>query len=226
MFAATSLLILCWCIIPQNTKALTIRASESLRNSNFSVAQQRKGFAADAPNYSLQHFFKMTSPKKRQPQAAHENSDVSEIQISYKPTIHSYRINHSSRSYDLFMRLWNKDLFHIQEQFGVLFLNKACDVIGYRIISTGSVDATTVDINLVIAIALKSLSKSIIIAHNHPSGNPEPSKGDKQVTDKLKKACALFDIEVLDHIILTERCYFSFQGESVFCKSDILNDGN
>lgn len=164
----------------------------------------------------------------RQAQAIKEQTPdiLSEIQISYKPSVINYRVGYPERCYDVFMDLWNKDTFYIQEQVCVIFLNKSLDAIGYRFISTGTVDTTIVDINLILAIALKSLSKNIVIAHNHPSGNPTPSNADKLITTKLKKACEFFDIEVLDHIILAGNSYFSFTANSSFYKSNILNDGN
>jgi DNA repair protein RadC len=95
-------------------------------------------------------------------------------------------------------------------------LNNSNRVIGTQKISKGGINATVVDTRLILGTALKSLSTGIIISHNHPSGNREPSENDKQLTSKLKNACNLLDIKLLDHIIVTpDDGYFSFADESL-----------
>jgi DNA repair protein RadC len=85
--------------------------------------------------------------------------------------------------------------------------------IGYAKISQGGVAGTVVDPIIVAKYAIDSLSKGVILAHNHPSGNLTPSEADRTITNKIKAGLNLFDITVLDHIILTEDSFTSFADE-------------
>lgn len=82
-------------------------------------------------------------------------------------------------------------------------------------ISQGGLDGTVADLRIIFAIALKSLSTSIVVAHNHPSGNKKPSAADTKLTKKIKDAGELLDIQLLDHLILVENGYFSFADEGL-----------
>jgi DNA repair protein RadC len=106
------------------------------------------------------------------------------------------------------------DLYH--EEFWVIFLNRANEVLGKENISKGGVSGTVVDPKVVFKQAVQFPASAIILAHNHPSGNLEPSSADHQLTKKLKEAGKALDIPVLDHLIIGERDYFSFVDESVF----------
>ncbi|MEO9965548.1 MAG: DNA repair protein RadC [Reichenbachiella sp.] len=100
------------------------------------------------------------------------------------------------------------DLDH--EEFWVLYLNRANKILKAERISTGGVSGTIVDAKLIFKRALESLASSVILAHNHPSGNQQPSDQDLTLTKKLKAAGATLDIPVLDHLIFTDQGYFSF----------------
>lgn len=106
------------------------------------------------------------------------------------------------------------DLNH--EEFWVIFLNRANEVIGKENISKGGVSGTVVDPKVIFKQAVQFPASAIILAHNHPSGNLKPSQADHQLTKKLKEAGKALDIPVLDHLIIGERDYFSFVDESVF----------
>ena len=106
------------------------------------------------------------------------------------------------------------DLNH--EEFWVIFLNRANEVLGKENISKGGVSGTVVDPKVVFKQAVQFPASAIILAHNHPSGNLEPSSADHQLTKKLKEAGKALDIPVLDHLIIGERDYFSFVDESAF----------
>jgi DNA repair protein RadC len=98
------------------------------------------------------------------------------------------------------------DLPH--EEFWALLLNKANKVIDRVRVSQGGVAGTVVDVRIIVKAAVEKLASSIIIAHNHPSGNPKPSDKDLSITKKLKDAANLFDIALLDHLIITDNeCY-------------------
>ncbi len=100
------------------------------------------------------------------------------------------------------------DLPH--EEFYVLFLNKSNKILGQQQISKGGIASTIIDVKIILKSALESLASSIILAHNHPSGNTLPSDSDKKITQKLIDSASLIDVEILDHIILGDDKYFSF----------------
>ncbi len=102
------------------------------------------------------------------------------------------------------------------EEFWVIFLNRANEVIGKESVSRGGVSGTVVDPKVVFKSAVQFPASAIILAHNHPSGNLKPSQADHQITKKLKDAGNSLDIPVLDHLIIGERDYFSFVDEGVF----------
>lgn len=106
------------------------------------------------------------------------------------------------------------DLNH--EEFWVIFLNRANQVIGKQNVSKGGVSGTVVDPKVVFKMAVQFPASAIILAHNHPSGNLKPSQADHQLTRKLKEAGKALDIPVLDHLIIGDHNYFSFVDEGVF----------
>lgn len=108
-----------------------------------------------------------------------------------------------------FIRQFYSDDIDIFESSFILLLNRANDTIGYAKISQGGITGTVVDPRLVAKYAVESLSPCVILAHNHPSGNLTPSGADKDLTDKIKKGLKLLDIDLLDHIILTNESYYS-----------------
>lgn len=96
------------------------------------------------------------------------------------------------------------------EEFWLLTINRANKIINKYSISKGGLSSTVVDVRLIMKFALNDLASSIILLHNHPSGNLKPSNSDRLVTEKLKHAAKLFDITLLDHLIVTDDNYFSF----------------
>jgi len=96
------------------------------------------------------------------------------------------------------------------EQFWVLYLNNANKVLSKEKISAGGMTATVVDVRLILKRALELNATALILCHNHPSGTLVPSKADAVITDKIKKAAQCMDIQVLDHLIITDQSYFSF----------------
>jgi DNA repair protein RadC len=113
----------------------------------------------------------------------------------------------------------SKDVFDIfypiladlpYEELHVIFLNRANDIIDTLKISQGGTAGTIIDVKIIMKNALLRYAHGIIIVHNHPSGNNHPSKQDKDVTKKIKQAAGLFEIELLDHIIIANNTYFSF----------------
>ena len=139
---------------------------------------------------------------------------ISEIKIKYNPIKldnGNVKITSSDDAFKIVLKHWNPDIIELQEEFKVLLLNNSNKVKGIYELSTGSITGTMVDLRILFAVVLKSLSVGIIISHNHPSNKLEPSEADKRLTEKIKKAAQFFDIMVLDHLIITpDGNYYSF----------------
>lgn len=101
------------------------------------------------------------------------------------------------------------------EEFWVLYLNQGNFVVRKEQISKGGINQTSVDLRIIMKIALEEMATSMILAHNHPSGNVNPSQADKNLTRKIKEAALSLDIEVFDHLIVTQKSYFSFANEGI-----------
>jgi len=146
-------------------------------------------------------------------------SRVSEIQVSYINKVKvkdSQRIKSSSDIATLLFETWNKNTIELHESFKVILLNNSNKVKGIFEMSSGGITGTLVDLRILFAVALKTLATSIIISHNHPSGNLKPSQSDIRLTNKIKKASELLDIKLLDHLIITpNQEYYSFADEGI-----------
>jgi len=105
------------------------------------------------------------------------------------------------------------DLPH--EEFWFLHLNRGSRLLKMERLSVGGVSGTSVDVRLVIKSALEHRSSSLILVHNHPSGNLQPSQSDRSITCKIRDAAQLFDIQIADHIIVGHETYFSFADEGI-----------
>ena len=105
------------------------------------------------------------------------------------------------------------DLPH--EVFAVLFLNRANRVRHFEIISSGGMTGTVADPRIILKKALEEEAVSIILCHNHPSGNLKPSRADEEITQKIHHAAKFFDIHLLDHIIVSTDGYFSFADDGM-----------
>jgi len=101
------------------------------------------------------------------------------------------------------------------EEFWVLYLNRANVIIESSRISSGGVSGTVIDNKIILRRGIEILASSVVLCHNHPSGNPAPSKQDREITDKIKKAAELLDIKVIDHIIVADNTYLSFADEGI-----------
>ena len=118
----------------------------------------------------------------------------------------------------------SKDAYHIlhpmlgeleHEEFWILFLNNSNKVLHKAQLSKGGITGTLVDVRIVMKQALELGAVAIILAHNHPSGTLRPSAADKQITQKIKTASETLDIKVLDHLIITQKSYYSFADENM-----------
>lgn len=114
-----------------------------------------------------------------------------------------------------FCRKFYFDDIDIFESFFIALLNRNNRIIGYAKISQGGVCSTVVDPSIVAKFAIDVLAKNVILCHNHPSGEKTPSEPDKNLTAKIKAGLKLFEITLLDHIIITSESYLSFADEGL-----------
>ena len=137
--------------------------------------------------------------------------EVAEIKVSYSnKNLERIKVTNSQILYNLVLKQWDLDLIEFQEEVKIVLLNRANIVLGVYEMSKGGTSGTVVDIKIILGIALKCNASSIVITHNHPSGSLEPSEPDKSITKKLKEACRILDLNLLDHLIITGLGYYSF----------------
>ncbi len=138
---------------------------------------------------------------------------VAELQLVYKQKFKPSErpiISTSVDCYNVLLNTWNTEIMGFIEEFKILLLNRANRVIGCYEVSSGGICGTVADPKVIFAVALKCCATSIVLAHNHPSGNLNPSQADILLTNKLKEAGRFLDIEIIDHLILTSESYYSF----------------
>ncbi len=143
-------------------------------------------------------------------------NEVAEITVAYRPKVNSStrpKVVCTRQAYELLFNFWDQDSLEFVEHFQVMLLNRGNRVLGICTISKGGTAGTVVDPKLVFATALKANAASVILSHNHPSGNLNPSEQDRRLTKRLVEIGRVMDLHVLDHIILTKDGYFSFADE-------------
>lgn len=143
---------------------------------------------------------------------------VREIKLSYscaaKPS-QLPQITSSHEAYKILLETWDKDKIEFVEQFKIVLLNTANRVLGICQISEGGQSGTVADAKIIFSCALKAHAANIILAHNHPSGNTNPSKSDDALTAKLREAGKYLDLPIIDHIIVTNEGYYSYADEGM-----------
>ena len=143
---------------------------------------------------------------------------VAEVQLVYKSkcdiTLRP-RITKSSECYEILLSTWNQDTIELCEEFKILLLNRANKVLAISTLSQGGTASTIVDPKLLFATALKLKASSLILAHNHPSGELQPSQADISMTNKLIEGGKVLDIPILDHLIIIPNGYYSFGDEGL-----------
>ena len=143
------------------------------------------------------------------------NYNLAEIQVSYKTKVKASERRKITTSKDVesvLREIWS-DTMELKEEFYILLLNRASKILGWYKVSEGGITGTVVDPKLVFSVALKGLACSLILAHNHPSGNLKPSDQDITLTKRLKQAGEVLEISILDHVILSTVGYYSFADE-------------
>ena len=140
---------------------------------------------------------------------------LAEIEVSYRPKkSHHPLIKSSGDAYFHLLKFFPEETISLQESFVVLYTNRANRIIGVYELSKGGITGTVADPRLVLSVALKTAATGVILAHNHPSGNLQPSIQDKDITKKIQEACKLLDITLLDHlIVVADGAFYSFADE-------------
>jgi len=141
---------------------------------------------------------------------------LAEIKVSYSTVIEDkIKITSSDQIYSIALEHWDINTIEFQEEAKMILLNRNNSVLGIYDLSKGGLANTTLDIKIVLSVALKSHSSSIVLLHNHPSGNLNPSESDIKITKRINLACQLLDLKLLDHLIITKSEYFSFAREGL-----------
>lgn len=121
-------------------------------------------------------------------------------------------LNSSSK---VFKHIHSKLMDLPHEEFWALYMNTSCRLIDMKVISRGGNDFTPVDTRIILREALIKRAHSIILAHNHPSGSLQPSQADKNLTQRIIEGAKLLNIQINDHLIITDTAYFSFRDEGL-----------
>ncbi len=143
---------------------------------------------------------------------------VAEIELVYKTIIKPSdrtTVRQSDDMYRMFLQYWDKRKICLLEEFKVAYLNQARQIVGIYNVSSGGIHSTSVDSRLILKAGLDLCATSMIICHNHPSGNLQPSECDRIVTEKIKLAGINQDIKLIDHLIITPYSYLSFADEGI-----------
>jgi DNA repair protein RadC len=139
---------------------------------------------------------------------------IAEVSIIYRSKVKAserLQIKCSKDAKEILLNCWNHDTIEHVEEFKLMLLNRANKVLGIASLSKGGISGTVTDVRLVLQYAIKTNASGIIIAHNHPSGNLNPSESDSRITQKIKEAGNIMDIQLLDHLIINpEEEYYSF----------------
>lgn len=103
----------------------------------------------------------------------------------------------------------------VHEEFYCIYLNRCNKIVSIENLSKGGISGTVTDVRIIIKKGIELLASGVILCHNHPSGNMNPSESDTKITNKIKEACNIMDIQLLDHLIISEDQYFSFADNGV-----------
>jgi len=138
---------------------------------------------------------------------------VAEIELTYKPNYkvtERPKITTSKDTYQLLMNYWDTGRLEFLEEFKIILLNRRNRTLGIINLSVGGFAGVVVDSKVIFAAALTACASGIVLAHNHPSGEVQPSHQDIELTKRLVEGGRILDIAVLDHLIISNERYYSF----------------
>lgn len=142
--------------------------------------------------------------------------NVPEIRISYKPRrSKQHTVANSLDAYGIIQHFFNRDTIELLEETLMLLFDRNNQLLGWTRLGIGGMHNSVIDQRLIFGIALKAGASAIMLAHNHPSGNLEPSKEDIVVTQQIKDGCHILGLLFYDHLIVAKRGYFSFSDKAI-----------
>jgi DNA repair protein RadC len=143
----------------------------------------------------------------------HEKLDI--YSLKRNPSrIQRIQISTSKNAYEIIRKFYKHDI-NVYESLFLLMLDRGNITVGFVKISQGGVSSTTADMKMIIRYVTTSLASAIVIAHNHPSGKLRPSDNDIALTREIKQALDILEVKVLDHLILSDKDYYSFSDEGI-----------
>jgi DNA repair protein RadC len=148
-----------------------------------------------------------------------QQTTISEVRLVYRTKVKAserLQVKCSKDAFDIFMENWDLDSIEHIEEFKLMLMTRSNKVLGIASISKGGINGTVTDVRIILQFAIKANASGIIVCHNHPSGNLQPSESDKAITNKIKESGTLMDIQLLDHlIIIPEGKYYSMADEGI-----------
>jgi DNA repair protein RadC len=139
---------------------------------------------------------------------------IDEVKLVYRTKVKAserLQIKCSKDAFDIFMENWDQDSIEHIEEFKLMLMTRSNKVLGIAAISKGGISGTVTDVRIILQLAIKANASGIIVCHNHPSGNLQPSESDSKLTHKIKEAGNVMDIQLLDHLIITpDDSFYSF----------------
>jgi len=135
-----------------------------------------------------------------------KNNKVSEVKLIYKNKIKAadrIQIKNAQDAFGVFWDAWDREVIEHIEEMKMLLLDRSNRVLGIVSLSKGGTTGTVIDIKLIMQYALIGNAHGIILAHNHPSGNLNPSEADNKITERIERACNTLEINLLDHLIIS-----------------------
>jgi DNA repair protein RadC len=143
-------------------------------------------------------------------------NNLAEVKINYSakiPACDRIKVRCSQDAEKALRLIWPS--YEHREYFYIMLLNRSNQILGFSQISMGGISGTVTDVRIIFQTAIKANSCSLILAHNHPSGNLSASEADIKITQKIQEAGKVLDITLLDHMIMTEDSYLSMADENV-----------
>lgn len=140
------------------------------------------------------------------------DNNIAEVRLIYSNRVSASdrpQVRSSVDALKLFRESWDKETIELYEECKLMLLNRANKVLGIAQISQGGISGTVTDVRIVLQYALKANASAIVLCHNHPSGNLQPSDADLKITSKLKEAAMIHEINFLDHLIITAGSFYS-----------------
>ena len=141
---------------------------------------------------------------------------IPKVEVSFHPKRNPIKrvfLTSSSEVNEFCRSIWDQHTISLYEEFYVIFLDRRNGVIGWRKIGQGNCAGVIVNVQLIFAIATQCNTTGLILCHNHPSNHLSPSQQDRNITNKIRDGCQLFDMKLLDHLIISEQGYYSFLDE-------------